>query len=102
MQRTSSPRPSPPTDGGEGVVGCGSAALRLLRLFAANPIPGTCSPSRSLGCEPVLSLFRLLIVVCAILAVNWGVSAAESPSLLSSNPSTLRVATFDIDATPPI
>ena len=32
-QRASSPRPSPPSDGGEGVVVCGSAALRFIAGF---------------------------------------------------------------------
>src|SRR5215212_8067387 len=45
---------------------------------------------------------RLLIVAWAILAASGQVGAAESQSPAGSSPSHLRVATFDIDATPPI
>jgi len=40
---------------------------------------------------------RLLMVAFAVFAASLRLTAAESPT-----PSTLRVATFDIDATPPI
>ncbi len=42
-------------------------------------------------------LTRLLVVVCVVLAGSSRLAAAETLT-----PSTLRVATFDIDATPPI
>jgi hypothetical protein len=44
----------------------------------------------------------MLAVVCILLAVGFGADAAESPVLAHSNSAALRVATFDIDATPPI
>ncbi len=45
---------------------------------------------------------RLLTAVCILLVVGFRSSAADSPVLTHSNSPTLRVATFDIDATPPI
>src|SRR5262245_50195892 len=45
---------------------------------------------------------RVLIAACIAFAVGWSSSAAESSSSTNSNSSTLRLATFDIDVTPPI
>jgi hypothetical protein len=44
----------------------------------------------------------MLTAVFLLLAVGFRADAAESPVLTHSNSATLRVATFDIDATPPI
>src|SRR6266850_7890890 len=43
----------------------------------------------------------LLIVVCALLTLSVDVSAEES-SAPANAPASLRIATFDVDATPPI
>src|SRR5881628_3676430 len=48
-----------------------------------------------------MSMFRLLIT-WFLLTVSVRASAAESRRPASSTPSTLRLASFDVDATPPI
>src|SRR5881628_3695658 len=48
-----------------------------------------------------MSMFRLLIT-WFLLTVSVRASAAESRRPASSTPSTLRLAAFDVDATPPI
>jgi len=45
---------------------------------------------------------RLLTAVWILLVVGFRAGATDSPVLTDSNSSGLRVATFDIDATPPI
>lgn len=45
---------------------------------------------------------RLLCVACVVAVASSESNAAESPGPINSTSSTLRVATFDIDATPPI
>src|SRR5438552_7692458 len=47
-------------------------------------------------------LTRLLLVVCLMFGANSRTDAAEPLGGTNSTPSTLRVATFDIDVTPPI
>ncbi len=43
-----------------------------------------------------------LLVVCVLLTINPHGAAAESPTATNAEPTALRIATFDIDATPPI
>ena len=43
-----------------------------------------------------------LLVLCVLLTINPHVAAAESPTATNAEPTALRIATFDIDATPPI
>src|SRR6185503_2203250 len=45
---------------------------------------------------------RLLTAVCILFMAGVWSNAADAPVTLSSNSPTLRIATFDIDATPPI
>jgi hypothetical protein len=45
---------------------------------------------------------RLFTVACIVFAASVPAGAAESSGTTNANASTLRLATFDIDATPPI
>ena len=48
-------------------------------------------------------MFRFLVfVACVMLTISARVSSAESAAASNSIPSSLRIATFDVDATPPI
>ncbi len=48
-------------------------------------------------------MFRLLLgVACELLMVIAHATAVESPALTNAAPAILRIATFDVDATPPI
>jgi len=49
-----------------------------------------------------MTLLRLLCVAIVVAVASSWSTAAESPGPTNSTASTLRVATFDIDATPPI
>ena len=50
-----------------------------------------------------MPMFRFLVfVACVMLTISARVSAAESAAVSNSIPSSLRIATFDVDATPPI
>ena len=44
----------------------------------------------------------LLLVACVLLTASPHATAAESPTSTNGGAATLRIATFDIDATPPI
>ena len=44
----------------------------------------------------------LLVVACMLFAVSLRVAAVESPPSTDAVPATLRIATFDVDATPPL
>ncbi len=44
----------------------------------------------------------LMIVACGLLTVNPRATAGESPASTNAGSANLRIATFDIDATPPI
>ena len=44
----------------------------------------------------------LLVVACMLFAVSLRVAAVESPPSTDAVPATLSIATFDVDATPPL
>src|SRR5438552_1736395 len=45
---------------------------------------------------------RILVCVSVLFLANWGSIAAELSSPANDSTATLRIASFDIDATPPI
>jgi hypothetical protein len=50
----------------------------------------------------MLMIIRFVIAACVVFAAGFRLHAAESPAPAQSQLAPLRIATFDIDATPPI